>query len=185
MQIPGLELVTSNSGRGTPASRCSLIWRRAWTAPRPTCRPPSTRPPDKLPVGSAQPADVHQNQSERSADHVRRADQRHGDRRPALRLRQHAGGRAHQHSCRASARWRCSARSRRCASRPIPRRWPAATSPWTIWPRRSRTAPATPGRANSTASTAHSCCSRRASSTTADRLRQSDRRPAATARRFI
>ena len=59
-------------------------------------------------------------------------DQRHGDRGAALRLRQYAGGRADQHSCRASARWLSSARNRPCASRPIPRRWPAAASPWTI-----------------------------------------------------
>ena len=49
---------------------------------------------------SAESADLHQDQPERSADHVPRAGQRHGDRRPALRLRQHASRRAAQHSAR-------------------------------------------------------------------------------------
>ena len=55
---------------------------------------------------SAVAADLLENQSERPADSVHRSDQRLGHARPALRLRQHAGGPADQHSARREQRER-------------------------------------------------------------------------------
>ena len=76
MQIPGLELVTSQQRAGPHQLRAAIRAvqehrrgrdRRAG-GDHAGARPAARRP--------AQPADVHQDQSERSADHVHRADQR-------------------------------------------------------------------------------------------------------------
>ena len=96
MQIPGLELVTSNSGQGHTSFVLQFDLSKSLDAAATDVQAAITQAREAA-RRSAQPADIHQNQSERSADHVHRADQRHGDRGPALRLRQHAGRRAHQH----------------------------------------------------------------------------------------
>jgi HAE1 family hydrophobic/amphiphilic exporter-1 len=98
MQINGLEVVTSQEHAG----RCQL---HAPVRARQEHRRRGDRRADRDLAGhrqsagrSAFAADLFQDQSQRSADHVHRADQRFGHAGSALRLREHAGGPAHQHS---------------------------------------------------------------------------------------
>ncbi len=101
MQIPGLEVVTSNSGQGHTSFVLQFALSKSVDAAATDVQAAINQAQGQLPVDLPSPADVHQDQPERSADYVRRADQRHGDRGPALRLRQHPGRRADQHSFRA------------------------------------------------------------------------------------
>ncbi len=100
MQIPGLELVTSNNTQGHTSFVLQFDLSKSLDAAATDVQAAITRASGPAPGRSAQPAHVHQDEPERPADHVSRAGQRHGDRGPALRLRQHPGGRAHQHSAR-------------------------------------------------------------------------------------
>ena len=97
MQINGLELVTSKSTQGPHQPHAPVRSEQKH-------RRRGHRRADRDLAGHRQPAggfavaaDVFQDQSQRSADHVYRADQRFGDARPALRLRQHANRPADQH----------------------------------------------------------------------------------------
>ena len=100
MQINGLEVVTSQEHPGrTRASRSSSPSTRTSTPPRPTCRRRSRRRPAAC-RPTCRRRRLIQDQSERPADHVHRADQRLGHAGPALRLREHAGRPAPQHPAR-------------------------------------------------------------------------------------
>ena len=97
MQITGLELVTSQEHPGAREPHAPV-------RPGQEHRRRRDRRADRDLAGDRQPADrpavaadVLQDQSERPADHVHRADQRLGHAGPALRLREHAGRPAHQH----------------------------------------------------------------------------------------
>ena len=118
MQIPGLDSDDQLEHQGNTTSRSSSTSTRASTPPRPTCRPRSSAPP-AVAGRPAEPADVHQDQSERSADHVHRADQRHGD-RGELYDYANAGAAADQHPAGRIAGERSTASRARFASRPIP-----------------------------------------------------------------
>ena len=70
-------------------------------------RPDGDLPGHRQPAGRpAVAADLLQDEPERSADHVHRADERLDHRRPALRLREHPGRPAHQHPARREPRGR-------------------------------------------------------------------------------
>ena len=100
MQIPGLELVTSNNVQGHSSFVLQFDLSKSLDGAATDVQAAITRAQGQLARRSAQPSHLHQDQPQRPADHVHRHRQRHGDRRPALRLRQHADRRAHQHSAR-------------------------------------------------------------------------------------
>ena len=125
MQIPGLELVTSNNGAGAYELRPAV---RSLEEPR--CsghrRAGRDHPAHRAAAGrSAEPADLHQDEPERSADHVSRAARATRSPKASCTTTPTPRSASASASCPASARWRCSARSRRYGSRPIPRRWPS------------------------------------------------------------
>ena len=124
MQIPGLELVTSNSGTGHTSFVLQFELSKSLDAAATDVQAAINQATAKLPVDLPSSADLHQDESERPADYLRRADQRHASPRASSTttpIRRSASASAF---CRASARWRCSARSPPCASRPILRPWP-------------------------------------------------------------
>ena len=132
MQIPGLEMVTSNSGEGHTSFVLQFDLSKSVDAAATDVQSAISQATAKAAGGLARSADVHEDQSERSADYLRGSHQRHGDRGAALRLRQYAGGRAPQHSAGREPGGCFRRRNRRCGSRRIHRRWPAAISPSTI-----------------------------------------------------
>ena len=104
MQINGLEVVTSNSTQGNTTLTLQFALDKIDRRRRHR-RADGHLPGDREPArGPALAADVLQDEPERSADHVHRADERLGHAGPALRLRQHAGRPAHQHPAPASPR---------------------------------------------------------------------------------
>jgi hydrophobic/amphiphilic exporter-1 (mainly G- bacteria), HAE1 family len=98
MQIPGLELVTSNNGQGHSSFVLQFDLSKSLDGAATDVQAAITRAQGQLPVDLPSPPTFTKTNPERPADHVHRAGQRHRDRRPALRLRQYAGRRAHQHS---------------------------------------------------------------------------------------
>ena len=97
MQINGLELVTSKSTQGVRKLHAAVALDKEYRRRGHRCADGDLAG-DRQPAGrSAFAADLFENQSQRSADHVHRADQRFGHAGTALRLRQHAGRPAHQH----------------------------------------------------------------------------------------
>ena len=87
MQINGLEVVTSKSTQGFATFTLQFALEQKHRC-RGDGRADRDLAGDRQPAGgSAVAADLFENQSQRSADHVHRADQRFGDARPALRLR--------------------------------------------------------------------------------------------------
>ena len=183
MQITGLELVTSQEHPGArepdAAVRPGQEHRRRGDrrADRDHARPPGSLPVD-LPVA----ADVLQDESERPADHVRRADERLDHSGAALRLREHAGRPAHQHPAGREPRGRL----RRQVGDPHqggPRRDVGArASRSTTCRRPSAAAPAIPAPASSTAS-GTALLRPHGQLDSADAVQEPDRRLDATARR--
>ena len=90
MQINGLELVTSKSTQGHTSLTLQFVLSKSIDAAATDVQTAISQASRQLAGGSAIAADVFQNQPQRPADHVHRADQRLGDPRAALRLRQHA-----------------------------------------------------------------------------------------------
>jgi len=84
MQIPGLELVTSNSGQGNTSFVLQFALSKSLDGAATDVQAAITRAPRPASGRSPEPTHVHEDKSERPADHVYRAHQRHGDRRPAL-----------------------------------------------------------------------------------------------------
>ena len=101
MQIPGLELVTSNSGTGHTSFVLQFELSKSLDAAATDVQAAINQATGKLPVDlPSPPTFTKTNPNDQPIMYVG-LDQRHGDRRAAVRLRQHAGGRADQHSCRA------------------------------------------------------------------------------------
>jgi hydrophobic/amphiphilic exporter-1 (mainly G- bacteria), HAE1 family len=120
MQIPGLELVTSQNTQGFSSFTLQFALSKNIDGAPPTCRPPSARPPAIFP--SICPARRPlQNQSQRPAAHVHRPDQRFGDAGRSVPLCQHAGRRANHHSARRQPPCRSTARPGRANQEPIRR----------------------------------------------------------------
>ena len=151
MQINGLELVTSKSTQGFATLTLQFALDKSIDAAATDVQTAISQATGSLPGRPAVAADLLEDQSQRSADHVHRADQRFGHARPALRLREHAGRPAHLHPAGRLAGERLRHEVARSASRPTPRDVGARDLD-----RRSRggdqdAARATPARASSTA----------------------------------
>ena len=97
MQINGLELVTSQSTQGMPVFTLQFALDKSIDAAATDVQTAISQATGQSAGGFAVAADLFQNQSERPADPVHRADQRFGAAGTALRLRQHAGRAADQH----------------------------------------------------------------------------------------
>ena len=87
----------ATAGRATPRFTLQFNLNKSIDAAATDVQTAITQANGQLADRSAQPADVQQDQSQRPADHVHRADQQHGHARPVVRLRQHPGRAAHQH----------------------------------------------------------------------------------------
>ena len=98
MQIPGLELVTSNSGQGHTSFVLQFALSKSLDAAATDVQAAITQATGQLPVDlPSPPTFTKTNPNDQPIMYIA-SDQRYGHRGAALRLRQHAGGRAHQHS---------------------------------------------------------------------------------------
>ena len=104
MQINGLEVVTSKSTQGVATFTLQFALEKNIDAAATDVQTAISQATGSLPADLAVAADLFKDESQRSADHVHRADQRFGHARSTLRLREHAGGPAHQHSAGRFAR---------------------------------------------------------------------------------
>ena len=153
MQIPGLELVTSNSGTGQhQLRRCNSIFRQE---PR-RCR---DRRAGRHHAGHREACPWICRRRRRSRRRIptisRSCTSGSSDSVTEGQLYDYANTQVGERISilPGVSQVTCSARSRPCASRPIPRRWPPATSPWTISPPHQKRHRATPAPDSLTAST--------------------------------
>ena len=123
MQIPGLELVTSRASRGTERSRCSSTLDKSIDAAATDVQAAISQATGQLPPDLPSPPTFYQDESERSADHVHRAGQRHDDQAVSCTTMANTQvGAADQHPAGREPGAGVRHASRRSGSRPIRRR---------------------------------------------------------------
>ena len=102
MQINGLEVVTSKSTQGVATFTLQFALDKNIDAAATDVQTAISQATGSLPVGSAVAADLFEDQSQRPADHVHRADQRFGDARASSTTTPARRWASASASCRAS-----------------------------------------------------------------------------------
>ena len=151
-QVPGLNQMTSTSSVGSSVITLQFALDLNIDVAEQEVQAAINAAATYLAARSAEPADLQQDQPGRRADPDAGADLADAAACRRCRTWPTRGWRRRSRSCPASA-WSASAadRSRRCAFRPIRRRWRPTGSAWKTCARRSRRPTSTRRRATSTA----------------------------------